>query len=183
MKEEIRRIYAELKGYSSQEQTPDQTMITEATVWDQYNDVIDELNQVTSSENYLRYRIVPGDISGFGKGINSFSLKMKAAGLVGRLHAEYFPDEPDPLASSPDTVISQSQEQAQSFQFQLVLEFQSTLDQKIPQHKEGTKERTFLDKLKGSLASVRDTAGLLKLILQTGKEIGLSFEDILRIFG
>ena len=157
-------------------------MITEATLWDQYNDVIDELSQLTEGD-YSRYRIVPDDISGVGKAIRPFSLKMKAAGLVGRLHGEYFSDEPDPLASSPDTVISQSQDQTQSFQFQLVLEFQSTLDQKIPQHKEGTKERTFLDKLKGGLASVRDTAGLIKLILQTGKEIGLSFEDILGIFG
>jgi len=183
MKKEIRRIYAELKGYSSQEQPLDTTMITEATLWNQYNDVIDELNQVTNSKDYSRYRIDPEDISGYGPAIRPFTLKMKAAGLVGRLHAEYFSDEPNPLASSPDTVITQSQEQNQSFQIQLVLEFQSTLDQKIPQHKEGSNERTFLEKLKGPLASVRDTAGLLKLILQTGKDIGLSFDDILKIFG
>ena len=58
-KEKIRPIYSELQGYLSQTPLPDKSdIIHDASVWKQYNESIDELNEVTTKD-YSRFRIEP----------------------------------------------------------------------------------------------------------------------------
>ena len=101
--------------------------------------------------------------------------------MIARLHGEYFFDEPAPFSDMPNTVINQTQQQNQSFQVQMLLEVQSKIDEKISEFKEGTKEKSFLDKIKGSLSSIKNTTELFTLILKTGKDFSLTVEQILNI--
>jgi len=105
----------------------------------------------------------------------------KLGGLIARLHGEYFSDEPAPFSGMPNTVINQTQQQSQNFQVQMLLEMQSKIDEKIPELKEGTKEKSFLDKIKSSLPSIKNTTELVSLVLKTGKDFGLTVEQILNI--
>ena len=183
-KEKIRPLYCELRGYLSQ--VPDATRTGGyyygSELWEHYNSSIDELNEI-SDGNYGRFRVSPTRSGGGGKlYIDIGTYQTKLAGLVERLHGEFFSDEPSPSGGMPTTVISQSQEQTQSFQIQMLLEVQSKIDEKIPKFDEASKERKFLEKVKGSLASIRSIAGLIALLLSLAKEYGLSIEDLKSLF-
>jgi len=182
MKEKIRPIYEELQGYLSQTPLPKEPYDSsdDSSLWEQYNQAIEELNNI-SGKNYDRFRITP--LSG-GDGYTFIRLlvyRNKLGGLISRLYGEYFSGEPAPFSGKPGTVITQTQQQSQSFQIQMLLEVQSKIDEKIPKFDKGSKERGFLEKIKGSLASVRNVAELISLLLKTGRDIGLTVDQILNI--
>lgn len=184
MKEQIRPIYSELQGYLSQAPAGDKGLIFESSIWEQHNQTIDELNNV-SGENYNRYKVEVKSIDWNGtmrRVINSQSYRIKLGGLISRLHGKYFSDEPPPFSGMPSTVITQHQIQNQSVHVQILLDIQSKIDEKLREHKEDSKEKTFLEKIKGSLSRVGDIVELVGLILRTGKELGLSIEQVLKMF-
>jgi len=179
MKEKIRPIYYELQGYLSQA-PKEKNVIFENSVWEHYNTKIDELSSI-SGEDYSSYKVNPikwGD----GLAVEILNYRTKLGGLIARLHGKFFPDESPPFSGMPSTIITQTQQQTQSFQIQMLLEIQSKIDEKTSQFNEGSKERRFLDKIKNSLSSVKDTSQLITLILKVGKEIGLTLGQILDIF-
>jgi len=182
-KEQIRPLYCELRGYLSK--IPDATSAGGyyycSGLWEHYNSSIDELNR-TSGGNYDRFKVSPTRYRDGKFHIDIGTYQTKLAGIVERLHGEFFSDEPAPLGGMPTTVISQSQEQAQSFQIQMLLEIQSKIDEKLAKFDEGTKERKFLEKIKGSLSSIRNIAGLISLLLKLAKDYGLSIEDLRSLF-
>ena len=96
--------------------------------------------------------------------------------------AKYFSDEPFPLGGSPDTIITLSQQQAQSFYVQMLLDIQSKIDDSLNNYEEGSKEKGFLKKVKDSLSSISNVTQLLTLILSTAKEFGLTVSDISKFF-
>lgn len=186
MKEKIRPIYFELQGYLSQapelKNPADRT--EDKTLWDQVNNTINELNTV-SGKNYDNFKLNPVFINQRGliphHAIKISAYRLKLGGLIARLHGEYFSDEPAPFSGMPTTVISQTQQQTQSFQVQMLLEIQSKIDERVSKFDEGSKERTFLEKIKSSLVSVKNITELIMLILATGKGLGLTIEQILNI--
>ena len=184
LKEKIRPIYSELQGYLSQapEIKDANGHSYDFSLIDQYNETIDELSDI-SNKDYNRFRIEEKEIINRNTG-NFFRIstyRNKLGGLIAKLHGEYFSDEPALFSDTPNTIINQTQQQNQSFQVQMLLEIQSKIDEKIPEFKEGTKEKSFLDKIKGSLPSIKNTTELFTLILRTGKDIGLTFDQILNI--
>jgi len=178
-KQEIRPIYSELQGYLAQAPKTEKFTFY-GNEWEQYNNTIDELNKLTDKD-YNRFKLEPlhGSLGSF---VRLETYCQKLGGLIARLHAEYFSDEVAPFAEMPSTIITQSQEQTQSFQIQMLLEVQSKIDEKIAKFDEGSKERKFLEKVKGSLASIRNIAGLIALLLSVAKECGLSIEDLKSLF-
>lgn len=182
-KEDIRPIYAEIQGYLSQAPTKERTSaIYDVNLWEQANQVIDELSRV-SGEDYSRFKMTP-KLSGQSRSpfIEKDTYRAKLSGLISRLHGKYFSDEIPPFSGMPSTVITQTQQQSQSIQVQMLLDFQSKIDEKINHLKPEDKERKFLEKLKGALASVRDYAGLIALYVTTAKEFGLTLKDLLELF-
>lgn len=179
-KEKIGPIYSELQGYLSQapEIRSNIEVSSDLSLIEQYNETIDELNNV-SDKDYDRFKIKEKEI--FNELFNITNYRSKLSGLIARLHNEYFSDEPAPFSGMPNTIINQTQQQNQSFQVQMLLEIQSKIDEKIPKFKEGTKEKSFLDKIKNLLPSIKNTTELLALILKTGKDLGLTVEQILNI--
>lgn len=182
-KEDIRPIYSELQGYLSQ--APEEAkiqLIYDKNLWDQANQAIDELSRI-SGEDYNRFKMTPGRLRSSARlTIEVGTYRTKLGGLISRLHAEYFSDEPTPGSGTPSTVFSQTQQQSQSFQIELLLQIQSKIDEKLHKFEEGSKERTFLEKLKGSLSSVKNIVGLIALLTKMASECGLTIEQLKELF-
>jgi hypothetical protein len=175
-KETVRPIYTELQGYLSQ--APDARDLPDIrpdnALWDQYNSTIDELNSISGS-NYDRFKLV-------GRYVPTEAYRGKLSGLISRLYGEYFPKEQPPFSGMPSPVISQTQQQNQSFQVELLLQIQSKIDEQLSNLKPGDSKRSFLKKLKGALESVSDTAALIALILSTAKDSGITIDELLGLF-
>ena len=143
---------------------------------------IDELNKV-SGENYDRFKIQPKTTGGGSVLMGIIPYRSKLGGLISRLHAEYFSDEQPPFSGMPTTIISQTQQQSQSFQIELLLQIQSKIDEQLSKLEAGdTKKRNFLEKVKGALKSVRDSTGFVALLLTTAREVGLNIKELLELF-
>ena len=82
----------------------------------------------------------------------------------------------------PSTVISQTQQQSQSFQVQMLLEIQSKIDEKLHELESEDKKRGFLEKVKGALTSARNTSELVTLLLAMAQEFGLTIKELLELF-
>lgn len=180
MKEKVRPVYSELQGYLSQAPAATIGYIFEPSIWEQHNQTVDELNNVTS-KNYDKFKVeIQRDHHNDERYMDTQSYRTKLAGLISRLHGEYFSDETPPFFGMPSTIITQHQ--TQNTQIQILLDLQSKIDEKLPEFEAGSKERTFLEKIKASLAKVGNVVELVGLILNSGKELGLTVEQILRIF-
>ena len=181
-KEKIRPLYSEFLGYLSQAptgQNPYQGSDTPSS-WNHYNSAVELLSKI-SEENFSRFKI---NLSTDGsEGYVLFTTyRQKLSGLIGTLHSKYFQNEPFPLGGSPSTIITQSQQQLQSFHVQILLDIQSKIDGNLNNYEEGSKEKGFLKKVKDSLSSISNVTELLTLILNTAKEFGLTISDISKLF-
>ena len=178
-KEDVRPIYAELQGCLSQAPPgKDKNGVSRApsdVILEHFNHVIDELNNVSNEDNN-RFKLRTGGWT------DSLTYRTKLSGLISRLHGQYFSDEVAPFSGMPSTVITQTQQQSQSFQVELLLQVQSKIDEQLHKLEPGDKKRSFLEKVKGALKSVRNTAELIALILATGQEFGLTFEELKELF-
>lgn len=184
-KEDIRPIYQELQGYLSQAPGGDKIrIIYDDNLWEQVNQAIDELNSI-SGEDYNRFKMHTKQIRQGREGtcnvVDVGTYRAKLGGLISRLHGQYFSDEVAPFSSMPSTVITQTQQQSQSIQVQMLLEFRDKITEKIDQLDAGDNKRKFLEKVKGALASVRDYAGLIALYVTTAQEFGLTLKELLEL--
>lgn len=183
-KEKIRPIYAFFQGCLSQ--APDNNkypVIQSASVWKLVNLKIDKLNTV-SGEDYSDFKLVPYRSGKFTtEYLATDTYRTTLGGLISELHGRYFSDEPAPFSGMPSNINIQTQQQTQSVHVQMLLEVNSKIEQKLPEFPEGTKERTFLQKVKSSLSSIKDTVGLIALLVNMAKECGLSIDELKSIFG
>lgn len=182
-KEKIAHIYSELQGYLSQatKAKTSANAFYDAQIWNQYNEAIDELNNI-SGTNYGRFRIHHERSTLLGDFVRSITYRSKLAGLILRLHSEFFSDESAPSTDEPTTLISQRQQQSRFFQRQMILEIQSKIDEKIPEFNNDSKEKKFLEKVKASLASITSVTQLVSLLLKTGQELDLTIEQMSKLF-
>lgn len=142
---------------------------------------MEELNNITGKD-YNKFKVEPLQGHDGYRFVRVQKFKIHAGGLVSKIHAEYLLNEPAPLAQTPTTIITQGQTQIQETNLKMVLDTQSKIDEKIPKYVEGTKERTFLEKVKSELTSVKNIADLIALILKTGESIGISTHQIIDLF-
>ncbi|MCK4797630.1 MAG: hypothetical protein KAT05_09625 [Spirochaetes bacterium] len=185
MKQKIRPIYNELQGYLSQAPNVEKNgLVFEPSIWEQHNETIDELNKV-SSKDYNRYKVEAKSTEWNGSFkliMNTQSYRTKLSGLISRLHGEYFSNEQPPFSEMPNTVITQNQMQSQTIFVQVLLEFQSKIDEKLNEYKKDSKEKMFLEKLKSSLSGASNIVELFRLILKIGTDIGLTMNQISKLF-
>ena len=94
-KNNVRPIYRKLQRCLLQTSRPIELYddMTEESIWIQYNDLIDNLNN-TTGDNYDKFKVVP-------EGDKEPTLKLtvyrdKLGGLINHLRTKYFPDEPEP---------------------------------------------------------------------------------------
>lgn len=181
--EQIKSIYYELLGYlsSSPDDEKNSIVFDDESIWNLFNSAVERLNEITGKD-YNKFRIDPVLREDGYQFVRVQKFKIHAGGLVSKIHAEYLFDEPAPLAKTPTTIINQGQTQIQETNLKMVLDVQSKIDEKMPKYIEGTKERTFLEKVKSELQSVKNIADLIALILKTGEGIGISTQQIIDLF-
>lgn len=133
-----------------------------------------------SNKDYSRFSIQPerDQVSNY---IFISAYRQKLGGLISNLYGEYFSDEPPPFSDMPRQVITQTQQQSVSVQ--MLLEFQSKIDENLQKVENGSKEEGFLKKLKSTLSAVSNVNDLLRQCMKLGKEFGLNVQDILALWG
>lgn len=178
-KDAIRPIYSELQGCLAQ--APEAELhrdISNAEFWEDHNLTIQELNEVTGKD-YSKYIFTP--MKGYSyQHITVEIYRKKLGGLIARLHAEYFSDEQVPFADMPSTIIHQNQ--IQSVQIELIQEVTNLIDDKLQAAQAGSKEKTFLEKVRGSLSKVKNISQLIPLIIKTAKEMDISINELCDLF-
>jgi len=180
-KEDVRPIYAELQGYLAQEiKTGSATY--DSSFWERPNQAITELEKITGKK-YSRFMLTPKTTTSGSLLIAYDTYRQQLGGIIARLHAEYFSDEIPPFADMPKTIITQSQNQNQSLQIQLLLEVQELINKKLGTVQDGSKEKTFLEKIKASLSTVRDVSQLVNLLITTAQQVGITIEQLKTLFG
>lgn len=187
-KEQIQPVYSELQGYL--DQAPNNSkVIPDEDIWNQYNATIDVLASVTK-QDYGRWRLEPltyqlRNFKGVAvptSGIKETVYRQKLAGLIAWLHGEYFADEPAPFASMPSTIIHQNQTQNQSVHVEVLLELSNLINDKMNKVAEGTPEKKFLEKVRGTLSKVKSVSQFITLVMTTAKEMGITLEQLTGLF-
>lgn len=64
----------------------------------------------------------------------------------------------------------------------MLLDFQSKIDKALQSVEEGSPKKKFLERMKGSLSTIKNVTELLALVLKQAKEYGLSLGDLISIF-
>jgi len=177
----IRAIYSELIGYLSQCPIPQypSDIFANNSPWKQYNTAILELKTITD-EDYDRFVIKPEYLNS-EEIVHILTYRQALGGLIRRIHGTHFSDEDEPFSPTPRTVVSQSQYQTQSVQ--MLLDFQSKIDQELQNVPGDQKKEGFLKKCKEQLSHVKDVNDLVKLMITTAKQFGLNLADPISLFG
>lgn len=106
--------------------------------------------------------------------IEMSSYKLALGGLISKLHADYFSDETDPFNAMSDTIINTTQNQNQSIKIEIAIEMTEFITNKMGQYKEGSVERSFLERAKQGMKEGKGLIELINLILKTGSKLGLT---------
>lgn len=176
MKEQIRPLYSELKGYLSA--VPDKDTIYDSTatsICNQLNGTIDQLNSITNKE-YNKFKINPRNEQwnqSYRTILSIIDYKNKLSGLINNIQGEFFSEEQVSLGGQPSTIINTHQTQSQSQSLSIALELQEKIISEIPKHKEGSKERNFLEKMKFALPTIKSVTDVLSNALTIGANVGL----------
>jgi len=182
IKDKVKPLYSEFQGYLSQTPKSDPKsigVIYDEAISNQYNNAIKLLSDETEKD-YSRFKIeLTGDNSEYYVYLDTY--KQKLGGLISRLHAEYFSNEPAPFSGMPNTIITQTQQQ--NVHVQMVLDIQSKIDETLSKSKKGSKEEKFLNKLKKILSSIKDVNEFIKEFMRLATEFGLGPKDILSMWG
>lgn len=181
--DKVKPIYSELQGYLSQAPAGDKVAyLRDPSLWQQYNGTIDELNTV-SGNDYNKFKITNILNDGGEPYILNSDYRSKLNGLIMRLYGEFFETETSPFSGSPSTVVTQHQSQTQTTQIAMIMDFQSVIDKKLYGSDLEEKEKTFLEKIKASLPSVKTFAELMNLVITIAKSLNISIDQIAKIFG
>jgi hypothetical protein len=185
--DKIKSLYAEFKGYLNEAPTiKERPAIHHEQIWEQYNNSVMRLSEISGSDysNFL-IKVERGEYDNF---IITEVYRSKLGGLISKLHAEYFETSSEPFGSSRPTsgkqniIISQTQHQSQQVFIQMILDVQSKIDEKLPTLQEGSKEKTFFQKLKGSLSATTGIIDLLSKMLILAEDCGISTDQLSKLF-
>lgn len=181
-KEKIRPLYYEIQGYLSNAPVALRSGegLNDSNLWEHYNQTIDELNIITE-DKYDRFKVQPNQ-GALGPFVFLDTFRMKIGGIISRLHGTYFSDEPAPFSGMPNTTISVNQQQSQSIQIEIIMEMTELIHEKLNRVDKGSKEETFLKKVKDSLRGVTSITQLVALLVKTANELGLNIQELMKIF-
>ena len=184
--DQIKSIYYELVGYllacpEIQQNHPLGGFISTPQLWNNFNAALDRLNNLTSSR-YSTFSIYPDDSRSLKNPIIAVNhYKSNLYGLIFKLHADYFPNDPPLLSQSEsgNIVFNQSIRQEQSVSINI---FKEQIDEKIAQYEAGTNQRNFLEKLKEYLATTNNVSDILRYTFNLAQKLGLNLDDIMEMF-
>lgn len=178
-------------------------MLTDASQWNTFNGLMDELAKASQDTHYLALKAEP---SRFGTKpiISTSNLSVKVYQAVTYLHStqdgylDEFPQPKNPAdlarkgggqVITQNAVANQDQNATQKQELTVNIEFNQTLTymteaitEARSQFKEGSNERKFLDKLKEGIVMAKNTADLIKMIAAAAAQFGISAAVLQQIF-
>ncbi|MFT5036613.1 MAG: hypothetical protein ACI9VM_000175 [Candidatus Azotimanducaceae bacterium] len=172
MKEQVKPLYEELKGIRSA--IPDASLFDDRGVSEKYHSLLDKLRAELPDLNTDEYKIRVKQ-SQRGPTIDTPDYKTKVESLIGNIKGRFDFDSTE--FNNGHTFI-----QNQTVSVELVLNLQEKVIELRDKYKVGTPERSFLEKLKSSLSSIKDGADIIKIVLSEAKTAGLSVEKLISIF-
>lgn len=175
---EIKGVYEELKGVISSIENKDS--------WFDDNGFSAHANQIISRVTSLcpeitnvdSYKIQPGHIPNRGNIIEPIPTKAKLKSLIGRLNGLY-----ELEVSAVNTGHTFIQTQQQQMNIELLLDIRGQIEKHLQDYSKDQPERKFLEEIKSKLSTVKSAIDVLRLILATAKEYGVSLVVLLKIFG
>lgn len=190
---QIKTIYAELQGYlfaapEERDYAKESGHVYNSDIWEHFNSTLKRLNRITDdkyshfelNERYYNIKHIDGEVETY-RYISISSYRRNLAGLIFSLHADYFPNEPSPISKSESgqIVLNQDIHQEQSVSINI---FKEQIEEKISSYAEGSKEKSFLEKLKGYVSTTNNITDIVRTTIGLAKKCGLSFDDISNIF-
>jgi hypothetical protein len=177
---EILGAYKELKGVLNS-LGDKEDWFTDREFTPQANRVIDRIGSVCPEIGDIEsYKLQQDALQDGRLVVRVIPTKQKLMGLLGRMEGLY--DIGEQNSPNGHTFIQQ-QSQSQSQHITFVLDLQEKIIKEIPKHAEGTKERSFLEKLKASLPSIKDTTDILSTVLKIAAESNVDPNALLKILG
>ncbi len=172
--------------------------IHDAPTWNGFNLIMDELANLTQEPYYTSLKITPNNINSrpFVLVSNLSTKVYQAANYLfetqktNSLREAYPPQRPKTADNgSVSQTVHQAQDNIQSQVTEVNVEFNQTLTyvtemviEAKSKYPEGTKERTFLDKLKDGIATAKTTADIVKMIMTLAVQLGITTEVLGEIF-
>lgn len=181
--EKIRPLYSELQGYLSQAPTiKEQPALYDEALWNQYHEVIKQLSQLTGNDYQRFFLDVKPSSNYMDYYVSCAEYRAKLNGLIMNLHSNFFQNEQTPFSSAPSTIMTQTQ--STNVQISLVMEVQSLIDKQLYGNSglEQT-EKTFLEKVKEALPTVKSAAELITTLATTANSLGLDLPTMMKALG
>lgn len=169
--------------------------------WGSFNQLLGRLEALTQDDYYSTLKVKPMDASGdmpwvlvssFGSKVYQAAHYLYATRKSGELSDQYPPESPkarDGEGMTQTAIFASTQENAQSQTSTITIEFNQTLTYMTEAivearglYSEGTKERTFLNKLKEGISTAKSTAELIKMIMLIATQYGLTVAELAKIF-
>jgi len=111
-----------------------------------------------------------------GEIVESIPAKAKLNSLIGRLKGLY---DIDARAVNSGHIFIQNQQ----MNIELLLDVRGQIEKNLENYKPEQPERQFLEKLKEKLSTARSAMDVIRLIISTAKEFGISLVALMKIFG
>lgn len=182
IKEKIRPIYEQLKGYLEQFPPLDkQYSVYNSSFWNAIDDCIQELNTITEN-NYDKFKItvLPPEDHYDSQHIDNSEYRSKVNGLIMNLKGSYFQDD-NPFVGNPMISVSQ----IQNVQVTMLLEINTLIDKQLfgqdAKHLK-PEEKSFLEKIKLQLPTIQSAVQLIALVIKTAKDCGVDVHTIGKLF-
>lgn len=178
MKEKIKPLYEELKGMLSA--MPEENLILDKGISEKYNATVSKISglipEIVASEYLIQSEFISLQFGGGDQRINKNHYKMKLSALLGQLRGRFDFD------SAVNTSGGHTFIQNQTVSVEFVLNLQEKIIELIEKQEKGTAERTFLEKVKESIASIKNGTDIVKTVLVEANKAGISLEKLVSIF-
>lgn len=170
----IKSLYGDLKGLLNEIPEFHKAYWVQSNIVLTFNQVLDDLSKISNTD-YSIYQVPMSEMDTERRAFEITRVRTQISRVVSRLEEEHN-FKSNGSESSPNMVINQNQSQSQSIS--LILDIQEKILSEIPKHKEGSKERTFLEKVKLALPNIKTATDIFAVILKIGADVGLQVSDI-----
>lgn len=194
---EIKKIYLQLKALNESlvhNTNNKSSLITDSGIWENFNNTLSSLVGITQDQHYESLKVHPTDhvlehvsAPSFASNVYQATSYLFETQKTSKLSDEYPPERPKPTNGGITQTTISSQENSQNTNINI--EFNQTLTyvtemlvEAKSDYPEGTKERTFIDKVKAGLTTTKSTAEIIKLILATASELGIAVDALTKLF-
>jgi hypothetical protein len=173
MSELIKAYYEELKGM--REAIPVAGWFDDDGISEKYHQTLNKLSKVISNFEINEYKVQPRHLAQRGMIIDTNQYKTNINSIIGHLKGRF--DFDNNQSASGHTFI-----QNQSVSIELVLNLQEKIINLEREYEEGTPEKTFLQKLKKSLSSIKDATDVVGTVLSEAQKAGVTLEKLTSMF-